>query len=300
MRLDYRSGRMKPFFLLPLAAAVAAFAQTPAAADLFEKAPPDVDQALRARVKEFYQHHVDGTYRKAEKMVAEESQDYFYQIQKQRYDSCELIRISYKESFTRSTVTMACKGKWNINGNEMSVSMPLSSSWKRDNGGDWFWYHVPLQKTPSPFGEFDPGASALAKPAGPGGLQIPTDMEAAGKMLMKQVKVSKQDIKLLSYEKSEDEIVVTNGSGGLVKLSFEYEAIIPGFKAEFSKKELGPGETATLKFTMVPKDRVAKPSLIARILVEPLLQQFQIKIQFAIPPELEKELPKILQPQKKK
>jgi hypothetical protein len=290
---------MKPFFLLPLAAAMAAIAQTPPAADLFEKAPPDVDQALRARVKEFYQHHVDGTYRKAEKMVAEESQDYFYQIQKQRYDSCELIRIAYKESFTQSTVTMACKGKWNINGNEMSVSMPLSSSWKRDSAGNWVWYHVQPQKMPTPFGEMDHRAALGGKPEGPGGLQIPTDMKAAGELLMKQVKVSKQDITLSSYEKSEDEIVVTNGSGGLVKLDFQYEAIIPGFKAEFGKKELGPGEKTTLKLTMTPKDRVAKPSLIARILVEPLLQQFQVKIQFAIPPELEKELPKILRQQKK-
>jgi hypothetical protein len=291
---------MKLFFLTSVAA-IAAFSQTPAAADLFEKAPPDVDQALRARVKEFYQHHIDGTYRKAEKMVAEESQDYFYQVQKQRYESCEFVRITYKEEFTRAVVTMACKGKWNINGNEMAVSMPLSSSWRRDNGGEWFWHHVPPQKLPTPFGDMDHQAANLGKtPEGSGGLQIPSDMKAAGELLLKQVKVDKQDILLKSYEKSEDRIVVTNGSGGSVKLTFEYEAVVPGFKAEFDKKEIGPGETATLKLSIDPKDRVAKPSLIARIFVEPLMQQFQVKIQFAIPPELEKELPKLMRPQPKK
>lgn len=290
---------MKPLFLFSLAA-LGAFSQTPAAADLFEKAPPDVDQALRGRVKEFYQHHIDGTYRKAEKMVAEESQDYFYQVQKQRYDSCEFVKISYKESFTRAVVTMACKGKWNINGNEMAVSMPLSSSWKRDNGGDWFWHHIPPQTLPTPFGEMNHQAANLGKkPEGSGGLQIPADMKAAGELLLKQVTVSKQDITLKSYEKSEDEIVVTNGSGGAVKLTFEYEAVIAGFKAEFDKKEIGPGEKAILKISINPKDRVAKPSMIARIFVEPLMQQFQIKIQFAIPPELEKDLPKTLHQKKK-
>ena len=290
---------MKPLILLSLAA-FAAFAQTPAAADLFEKAPPDVDQALRGRVKEFYQHHIDGTHRKAEKIVAEESQEYFYQIQKQRYDSCEPIRITYTESFTRSTVTMACKGKWNINGNEMSVSMPLSSSWKRDNGGDWFWHHVQPQKMPTPFGEMDHRAALGGKPEGTGGLQIPADMKAAGEILMKQVTVNKQDITLSSYEESQDEIVITNNSGGLVKLSFEYEAVVPGFKSELSKKEIGQGEKATLKLTMTPRDRVAKPAMMARILVEPLFQQFQVKITFSIPPELEKELPKVIQEQRKK
>ncbi len=290
---------MKPLFLF-LLAAFAAYGQASAAADLFEKAPPDVDRALRGRIQEFYRHHIDGTYRKAEKLVAEESQDYFYQIQKQRYDSCDLIKIAYTESFTRSTVTMACKGKWNINGNELAVSMPLSSSWKRDNGGDWFWHHLQPQKMPTPFGEMDHRAALGGKPDGAGGLRIPTDMKAAGELLMKQVTVNKQDITLSSYEKSQDEIVITNGSGGSVKLSFEYEAVVPGFKAELSRKEIGQGEKAILKLTMDPKDRVAKPALMARILVEPLLQQFQVKVTFSIPPELEKELPKILQQQKKK
>jgi hypothetical protein len=281
-----------------LFAAWTAFSQTPDAADLFEKAPPDVDQALRGRLKEFYQHHIDGTYRKAEKMVADESQDYFYQIQKQRYDSCELIRITYRENFTRAIATMACKGKWNINGNEMSVSMPLSSSWKRVDGGDWFWHHVQPQQMPTPFGEMN--HQAAAGDGKGGGLQIPTDMKAAGEILLKQVSVNKQEIVLSSYEKSQDEIVVTNGSSGSIKLKYDYEGVVAGFKAEFDKAEIGPGEKTVLKLTMNPKDRVAKPTLQTRILVEPLFQQFPVKVTFAIPPELEKQLPKTTQQPKKK
>lgn len=286
------------YFLLSLIAAFAAVGQTPKpqAADLFDKAPPDVDQSLRERVKAFYQHHIDGTYRKAEKLVAEESQDYFYQIQKQRYDSCEYVRVAYAESFTRAIVTMACKGKWNINGNEMSVSMPLSSSWKRENGGEWLWHHVQAQKMPTPFGEMDhtgPTAKATEAPgaAAAGGLNIPTDMKAAAEMLMKQVKVDKLDVKLSSYEKSSDSVTITNDSGGLVKLEFSYEAIVPGFKAELEKRELKAGEKTVLRLTMSPKDRVPKPTLTGRILIEPLLQQFPVTITFGIPPEIEKQLP---------
>jgi hypothetical protein len=275
---------------------MAALAQTPAAADLFEKAPPDVDQSLRERVREFYQHHIDGTYRKAEKLVADESQDFFYQIQKQRYESCEMIRIAYTENFTRATVTMACKGKWNISGNDMTVSMPLSSSWKRDNGGLWLWHHVIPQKMPTPFGEMDHRAVenvGKAPAEATGGLQIPPDIKAAGEMLLKQVKVDKSEVVLSSYEKASDSIAIANNSGGSVTLRFDYEAIVPGFKAVIEKADLGPGESTVLKLSIDPKDRVAKPAMMGRILVEPLLQQFPVKITFAIPPELEKQLPKM-------
>lgn len=275
--------------------AVTMFAQ--AGGSLFDKAPPDVDNSLRERVKAFYQCHIDGTYRKAEKYVAEESQDFYYQIQKQKYESCELLRITYEEKFTRATVTQACKGKWNIGGNDMTTQMALSSTWIRKDGGDWFWTHLVPQRQDGPFGKFKydngaPGAAAPAAPVAAPSLNVPTDMKAAGEMLMKQVSADKSEVKLSSFENSSDQIVVANKSGGAVKLSYDYEKIIPGFKAEFDKTEVPAGGTAILKFTMAPKDKVAKPTLMTRILVEPLFQQFNVKVTFAIPPEIEKMLPK--------
>ena len=58
-------------FLTALAAA-----QT--ATNPFDKAPPNVDDALKTRVTEFYQDHIDGKFRKAEQLVAEDSKDAFY------------------------------------------------------------------------------------------------------------------------------------------------------------------------------------------------------------------------------
>ena len=43
-----------------------------------EAPPPEVDQALRARISEFYQDHVDGKFRQAEALVAAETKDSFY------------------------------------------------------------------------------------------------------------------------------------------------------------------------------------------------------------------------------
>lgn len=282
--------------LLTLFFAIGLFGQ--ASADLFQKAPPDVDTALRERVKAFYQCHVDGTYRKAEKYVAEESQEFFYQMQKQRYESCETLRINYDEKFVTAIVTQVCKGVWNISGNDMKVSMPITTTWVRVEGGDWFWKHVPPKQAPSPFGDMNyavTGAPAATGAVGTkvvGGLAIPQDIKAAGEMLLKQVKVDKTDITLSSYQPAEDKITISNYTGGAIKLSFDYEAVIPGFVAEFDKKELPAGATAELKLKINPKDRVAKPTLYGRILAEPLMQQFPVKITFAIPPELEKQIPK--------
>lgn len=41
-------------------------------------ASPEVNQALRARIAEFYQEQVGGKFRHAEALVAEETKDYFY------------------------------------------------------------------------------------------------------------------------------------------------------------------------------------------------------------------------------
>jgi hypothetical protein len=61
--------------------------------DLFQKAPPEVDEALRARVTKFYQAHVDGKYRLADEVVAEDSKDAFFEARKPRYRKFELSRI---------------------------------------------------------------------------------------------------------------------------------------------------------------------------------------------------------------
>ena len=49
------------------------------------KPPARTDEALRARITEFYQYHVSEDYRKAEKLVSEDSQDFYYAHNKPHY-----------------------------------------------------------------------------------------------------------------------------------------------------------------------------------------------------------------------
>jgi hypothetical protein len=46
-----------------------------------EASRPEVDQALRARIGEFYPDHVGGKFRQAEALVAEETEDYLLRRQ---------------------------------------------------------------------------------------------------------------------------------------------------------------------------------------------------------------------------
>src|SRR5579871_2216187 len=87
--------------------AAAACAQNPA--DLFNRAPADIDQALRARISEFYQYHVTGEYRKAEALVAEDTKDFFYDHNKPRYLSFQISKIKYNEDFTKAEATVLCE-----------------------------------------------------------------------------------------------------------------------------------------------------------------------------------------------
>src|SRR5258708_26473436 len=81
-------------------------------ADLFEKAPPPIDEALRARIDRFYRAYMAGKFRDAYPLVAEDSQDAFLESSKDTYKSCETLKIRYSENFTRSSVLETCKGEW--------------------------------------------------------------------------------------------------------------------------------------------------------------------------------------------
>src|SRR5262252_4422911 len=87
--------------------AASCLAQSPA--DLFNRPPADVDKALRVRITEFYQDHVDGKFRQAEALVAEDTKDFFYSANKPKYLSFEIQRIDYSDGFTRAKATVLCE-----------------------------------------------------------------------------------------------------------------------------------------------------------------------------------------------
>src|SRR5208337_4282459 len=93
-------------FILLAIFATGSFAQD--AAGVSSNPPADVDQALRARITEFYDLQVKGEFRKADALVAEDSKNFYFTSTKIKYLSFEIVRIDYSDSFTRAKAAVLC------------------------------------------------------------------------------------------------------------------------------------------------------------------------------------------------
>jgi len=110
------------------------------AVEVFRKAPPATDTALRERVSKFYQTYVDKKWRQSDQFVAEESKDRYYAAPKPAYFSCQVTEIQYTENFTKATVlALAEQDRMVAMGGVMRMKVPMQSYWKVMDG-TWMWY----------------------------------------------------------------------------------------------------------------------------------------------------------------
>jgi hypothetical protein len=256
--------------------AILALAQDPAA--LFEKAPPDIDEALRARVTKFYQAHVERKFRAADEMVAEDSKDIFFGMEKQTCRSFGIMKVAYSESFSRAVVVIACDTDlvMPMGGGRFPVKMPLRSMWKTVEG-QWFWYADPPgdKEIQTPFGTHKPsppdaGAAFQGKPG------ATVDLES----VMRMVNADKEQITLDAAAVSSDQIVISNQMPGSVTLAFETTPI-PGLEFKFDRTRLSQNESATLSVRYQPSAESAAPRTVkARVVILPLDQEIPVTITF--------------------
>jgi hypothetical protein len=221
--------------LIFVSLASAAFAQDPA--DLFNRAPADVEQALRARITEFFHDHVTGEYRKAEELVAEDTKDYFYANNKPHYLGFEIGKIDYSDGYTKAKALVIVKMAIMLPGfNGKVMDIPSPSYWKLIDG-KWYWYLDTAMRNASPMGEMKPGPprAADAPPAMP-------VIAASTEELFAQVKADKAAVGVKPG--SPDQIVISNGMVGPINLSVQGK--IEGIEAAFDRAEIKPGEKATL------------------------------------------------------
>jgi len=273
--------------VLPLLiGAVSVCAQT--AAELFEKAPPQVDEALRERIRFFFQCHVEGKFRQADQVVAEDSKDAYFAAEKTRYRGFEIVRIIYSHNFTRARAVVAVDTDFSAPGfGRMPVKVPLTTLWKLE-GGQWWWYVDPEAGHRSPFGAMKPGPEGGPAPFPVASIPTRPEQVAA---LLERVSVDKTEVRLSSYEPAADEIKITNNMPGWVRLSLQYNGF-PGFEARLDQQELKPKASTRLLLRIEPKDKSPKPTLTLTLRVEPTNQVIPIQVSFAVPPEVEKQLPR--------
>ena len=292
--------------LLRLCPFLIAFALAPGQdnSDLFEKAPAPIDEALRARVTQFYNAYTSGKFREAYVLVAEDSQDAFLAASKDTMKSCDILRIKYSDNFTSADVVEGCKGEWVYHGVKTATSFPLTSHWKIIDG-QWFWYYVKPTMVPSPFSPtgfiaVPSDTPAAVDPAAKSRPAIPANPMEAARGILSKVRIDKTAIKLRGYETSKDELHVINEMPGQISLSID-PIPFPGLKITPGKTVLQANEQTTIVFEYRLDDasiecgdcaKRVKSTLTAQVHIQPTGQLFPITVTFGIPPELEKQIPK--------
>jgi hypothetical protein len=264
------------FILLPLVALAQGSGPTP---------PPEVDEALRSRVTEFFQIHVDGKNpRKALDYVAEDTKDFYFAAQKMQLKSFKIEYIKYSADFTKAEVQTTAERRWRIRADlpESTSIVPMSTTWKIEDG-KWVWYR-------------DPTAEVWATPMGPSTpLKTnpneekkmpdvsPAALEKAAKALLNQATVDKTSITFVTDKAASDQVVFHNGYPGSVRIDLGQGSRPPGLKVELNKNNVNAGEDAVLKIEYEPIDKGPKTPVTIQLMLEPFNTRFAITVTFAEP-----------------
>jgi hypothetical protein len=254
---------------------LAAMAQTP---------PPEVEQALRARVTEFLQYHVDGNFRKAFDLVAEDTKDSYFSSGKAQLQSFKIDDVKFTDSsFTRASVVATMSKIINVGTQDIPVSLPSTTTWKIENG-KWVWYEDPKVHA-TPMGASTPLSAGL-----PGnnaaGNALPKDFDdkaiaAAARSILDQVSVDKKEITLATDKVSEQQVIFHNGMTGSVQVQVTGTEV-PGFTAQIGQAFVKPASDVPVVFRYEPGNQAPpKDPVSVQIFVQPLNQVFVIRVSFA-------------------
>ena len=250
-------------------------------AGIFNQAPPLVNKALIANVAKFYQLQVEGKFRQCIPLVADSSQDDYFNAQKSKFREFEILKVDYKDNFKKAIVTLTVGITYVFHGEAVPLKAPIASSWKLDKG-QWKWYLDKESAAGTPFGGFKAG------PGDPESKLVTRPQSAAD--VIAQVKMDKQDLMLSSFADSKEEILITNNMQGEVSLMLDYETL-PGMTIALEKSELKAGEKTRILIAYHPSDKAPKPMRRGLLKVEQTGAYIPFNIMFAVPEEVLKNIP---------
>jgi hypothetical protein len=239
-------GRIRAAWLLPLVVCLS-FAQS-----IFRKAPPDVEEALRARVSQFYAYFQEGKFRQAEALVAEQSRDMFYSAPKVRIQGFKVETIDFTADFQSAKVQVTCQmSQIGFGGGAMAV--PLQGDWKLIDGQ---WYTVIERRRETPFGPVTPAAPSQA-PSGASAVLgqnpfLTNPAEALASIQKGALRLESQSLAFRRDGPGSGTVVITNGMPGLLEVELE-DPKWPGLKLSLSAKSIPPKGQATLRADYDPQ-----------------------------------------------
>jgi hypothetical protein len=273
--------------LLPLAL----YAQTPAYPVPEFGAPPDVSQALRDRVNQFFQFHIGTINRRAIDLVAEDTKDYYFSSGKVQFGSAKITAIEFSRDLQSAAVRLDATQTVQVQEFSTVATAPMVTTWKIEDGKWAFFVDRPaMNRTVTPMGESaQPGAALTPVPLtnADGTLNIPKDfaeparVAAQGQAILSQLGPDKESVSLDMTKASEDQVVFHNGLNGSISLQLSGDPRIPGLKIVLDKKDLNGGEDAHVRFTYDPATGnpvAGNLEYVVRVSLIPFNQQYPITV----------------------
>jgi hypothetical protein len=255
-----------------------------------QEAPPAVDRELREQVNGFYQNFLKESFspRKAEKYVAEDTKEWFYNAGKNKYESFKIGDIKYSDNFTKAIVTVIGKQEKLLAGNVLMLDMPQVTEWKIENG-KWCWTYNPDDHPPTPMG----GKAPPREVAGTGAVipkkVSPEAIRSAGAAVLdsQTMGLDKSVVKLRVDQVGSAQVVFTNAANGEIQIALD-GPVVRGLTAKLDKMTVPAHGTATVSFHYDPSDKsgpkdVWEPrgNIPFRIIAAPFNRIFQLDVQFA-------------------
>jgi hypothetical protein len=252
---------------LLLLAAAAAGAQNHS---IFRKAPPEVEEKLRARVAEFYSLYLQAKYRAAEALVAEESRDLYYAMSKAPIRSFQLEQITWDDDLKNATVLVAClsatprtaaQGMW----------VPINGRWRLEKGD---WYLVIKPRATTPFGpmKFDDPRNVKPQP-----FQRPTlEMLRASAF---EVVPRKVEFPSAATETETRRVTVQNNMAGVLTVEV-HAPKTPELSVSLADRNILPNKAAIVEISYHPQAGKLAGAKEVRLTLQPVNQEIVIELLF--------------------
>ncbi len=260
--------------VLLLVAPILGSAQAPPAAP-----PAEVDQALRAQATAFLKYQMEGNFRKAYELVAEDSQDYYLGVPKERSASPELQKVEYSDNFTRAVVHSASKQVMILEGRSFEVPSGRTDRWKLENG-QWKWYHDPSKDEvmtlvgPTPVGS---AGSSATRPQLPKDLSPDAVAKAVKSIPPPSATINRSSVPFTVGKEATEEVVFHNNAPGAVRVEADLIADYAGFVVQPKSFLLQPQEEAIFKVTYHPSDKGAFHANL-RLTIQPFETEYLIPL----------------------
>lgn len=245
--------------------------------NVFDKAPPELDAALRDRMTRFYQAHVEKKFREADQYVADDTKDFYYEANKPAYLSFRIDKITYSDNFKKAKAIVMCKMRLMAPGfTETPMEWPTPSAWKLENG-QWYWYVDQTVGRETPFGRMPPMQGTPTA----GGTDPVAALAAAPTVetLWKSVAADKQVVHLNAQQLSTDQVLIANKMPGVISLALE-GSVAPGLKVNLDRMELKAGEQAKVTVRYQPGEHAQPKQGEFGVRVQPTNQLIRIGIEF--------------------